>query len=105
MNNLRLEEMDTPMLRNEYRRLRDLTVRAIGYYTTGDFDRDVAEELKVRSLDATPRGYVTAAHHWYRHAMAEVASYEDFLLERRDDRNDHMGYDTLAEAVMDRMEA
>jgi len=79
------------MLRNEYRRLRDQVVTALGFYTTGDFDNDVGVELRLRSLDQTPRGWVLAARHWYAQVMAEVAKYDDFLLERSREQNVGVG--------------
>lgn len=97
--------MDTPMLRDLYRKLQTMAMQAAPFeYSKTHFNEDVKQELRLRGLTETPKNFVLAAEAVHRHMVFISDEYSEWTAERDAHlENDYMGYDTLAERDMDRM--
>ena len=113
MNRTDLWKMDTPQLRDEYRKIRKTTFQ-FTHGTNQEFDDEVRAIMSDEGWDPEPRNFVRAAQEVLNETLAaedehlseetyhgdgdyEPEYFEDF-------HNDHMGYDTLEERDMDREE-
>lgn len=113
LNRTQLWQMDTPQLRDEYRKIRFTTLQ-FTQDTTQNFDGEVRAIMSDEGWDPEPRNFVRAAQLVLDETLAEEDErlseneydgdgpepepyFEDFY-------DDHMGYDTLAERDMDREE-
>lgn len=82
-------QMDTPMLRDEYRQLRRSALDLTGG-SAADFDREVRAVMARKALPSTPRGFVAAAE-----LVAEAA-----WCEHQAELEYDYGYDTREEYDM-----
>ena len=111
MNRTELWQMDTPQLRDEYRKIRKTTFQ-FTHGTNQEFDDEVRAIMADEGWAPEPRNFVRAAQEVLNETLAAEderqmeegydgdAPYEYF----EDFYDDHMGYDTIEERDMDREE-
>jgi len=84
---LKLAQMDTPQLREEYRKIRRETCRLLPRYSNQDFNRDVRSEMEYAQAFRTPRNWTRFAYKVYRQVVQEMVQHEEYLLAKRDEEN------------------
>lgn len=99
---MKLENMDTPQLRDQYKKFqRQAVAEAPFEYTKQDFNNDVEQLLETGSYDRTPLNWVKCAEIRFGDLIQIAEMHDEWIASKGLDEDRTMGYDTLEERAMD----